>query len=373
MGSDGVNRVLPFSPIYKKDKNREVDFLATYRQMEIYAAGKSDRFDPNTGMYIEGNPAAVGPFSHSPQQTGTNPKGIPDLSLGLYMYLITMNKIVRYCDVRQVSGLNRHWVNRRTSIPTGVIVDPASTATSPYGGEGETLAEKASTFNAVGVDLWKYGMIMGYTFESDYAIKDWSVPGQILRDGAMAISNIIGKHVMIGDGVRKPKGIVPSILAGNVKAGGANATFLAAGAANTYKRPELIKLLTGQTSQAYFEQGNYYLFMNKTTYGKFISIEDGSGRAAFLAYGSRANNIAPGQIFTGESVMLDQNIDDIGAAKQPLVYADPMGHAVMLADGMRIDFSKEYGYAKDTLAYRFIQFAGAVQVDPNMSYSVKST
>lgn len=373
MGTDGVNRVMPFRPIYKskeESKNREVDIHATYRQAEIYASGMAGKFDPITGLYIEGNPSPASPASAAPQTTAVTEKAIPDLSIGLYRYLITMNKIVRYCDVRQVSGLNTHWVNRRTQIPEGVIVDPRTSGGTPYGGEGFTLSEKKLTYDAIGIDLWKYGFIMGYTFESEYAVKDWSVPGQILMDGGTALSNILGKHVMIGDGVRKPMGIVPSIATANQKAAGAHGTFLSA-TGNTYKRPELIKLMTGQTSQAYFEMGNYYLFMNKNTWGNFISIEDGSGRAAFLAYGSRANSITPGQIFTGESVMLDQNIDDIASGKQPLVYADPMGHVVMLADGMRIDFSKEWGFAEDVLAYRFIQFAGAAQVDPNLSYSAK--
>ena len=372
MGTDGINQVMPFRPVYKEKtgnkRNREVDVFATYRQAEIYASGQFGQYDPLTGMRIEGNPANVAPSSAAPQLTTVTPKAIPDLSMGLYRYLITMNKIIRHCDVRQVSGLNRHWVNRRTQIPEGTIVDP--TGTSPYGGEGETLAEKKLTYDAIGIDLWKYGMIIGYTYESEYAVKDWSVPGQILMDGGTAMSNIMGKHVMIGDGTRKPMGIIPSIPAANTFDGKKAATFLAEGAANTWKRPDLVKLMTGQTTQAYFEMGNYYLMMNKNTWGRFISIEDGSGRAAFLAYGSRKNSISPGQIFTGEDVMLDQNIDDIAATKDPIIYANPRGHVVLLADGMRVDFSSEWGYARDVLAYRFIQFAGAAQIDPNMSYKV---
>lgn len=345
---EGRNMVRPFGVVYgKADHNgeRTVDLEATFRAADMLASGAGGKFDPSTGRRLEADLTTV-----------SVPGAIPTLSMALYEYMITMNRVGQFVNVLQTSGINDYQLARRTTVPKATIIGTAANS-----GQGVAIGEQESGFGAAVVfKALKYAFLTQYSYEMMQTIDVFNIASQVVRDGGIGLSNGIGEHLVNGTGTanNQPEGIKTYVAA--------NSTSRVAGIANgqfprAFTPAELMKLV-GSPEQAYYLGSMWRIMCLQETYVGILAITGTDGHGVYRNYENVFDQALNPQ---ASSVLLDKNVDAPGANKEPLILSDFQGYTMRLAGGPRVDMSDHHAFGTDEKTVRFIQHADGHVIDPN--------
>ena len=163
---------------------------------------------------------------------------------------------------------------------------------------------------------------------------------------------------MIGDGGNtQPEGIyhVANTVSGQFVTGTANVDTAFAPEAETFTRYEFLKLFKA-LQPAVHNSGNIRLLTNFATFVDMLGVQNPVGASAFFGsdgYWSRSN------------IVQDEYFPAKANQSTLMIMGDLSAHTVRFSGGPRIDYSTEYGFDKDALAYRFAHYFDAKQIDPN--------
>ena len=135
-----------------------------------------------------------------------------------------------------------------------------------------------------------------------------------------------------------------------------------------FKAENMIQFLMS-FPQAYYKSGAKRIVCNLDTWSKLVSVTDANGNTLFL---NTQSGSIPDSILKFPA-QLEQHMPSIAKDRIPFLVADLKGHLVRFTFGPRIDFSDQVGWEDDTLALRFIQYADAIQKDPNSVRGYKLT
>ena len=366
----GRNEVMPFPAQFGAD-NDTMSLERTYRMAEIVQADKFGLFTAD-GSRVDGHNSPVGKqrrvhailADDADLSSGGGPAAGWDLTtIGgmLVQYMIQMNDFLQWCKVIQTDSINNMIIDRRTEVAAAGRVQQSG-----------TIPSADSTFNNVELNVFKYGVIRQYTFETTMFAEPWSVAQTVAQDGGIALTNGIGQDLVTGGGTTPTpdeiEGIVTYIKANTATTaftGVDNTNFLRG--TNAFGHSQMAQFV-GSLQKEYFRMPSKKMMMPLSIWSKLMGLVDGDERPLFVNAGpnqdSNINNFSLPQYAV--DVVLDENLDPGTATSQvPIVYGDLMGYCARLARGVRVDFSTEYGYANDRLAYRFLQHAGGVVVDIN--------
>jgi len=355
-GSDGKNKVHPIRAIFRSDVEEGVDLEATFRHREILEASKWGEYDPVTGDRLVDMDTRM--LSAAIERTDF---AVPTMVTDLYRFMVNRNWLAQYCRIVQTDNLNNIQVNRRTAVPTAVIIGTAANR-----GESQAISASDSTYSSVVLQAWKYAFYTDHSYEALNSGLPWSITSEIARDGGIALANAIGAHMVTGSGATTGNSPQPQGVSTWIKAtaaaqitGVARANFLAG--TNAFDLGEMIKVLTSQPKE-YMRSPSNLLLMRKSVYAGLLSLADKDGRALFFMQNDPNTGLPMSVI--GQRMEIDENVDDASKANNiPLIMGDFDGMFLRYAGGPRIDYSAHVRFTNDEYRYRFIQHADARIVD----------
>ena len=364
----GENIVHSFPAIFPDTKGINEDdyedkkLEASFRYAEMIKGGVQTKYDPVTGNRIEADfPADYWPWTADQLQDQIGDVdlagALPDIATNLYRYMITDHDLYKYMDIRQYNTLAQVNMVRRLTIPEATVIGNRSNF-----GQMQGIPAKRVTFDTISLGALKYAFIEPFTWESTTSLVGMNMMNELAEAGGRALANGFGRGVITGDGgATKPQGIHWKVkntasqqIAGVAFANAFKGTKL-------FGAEEMIRFLMS-FDEAYYKSGSKRIICNLKTWSQLVSVTDEDGNTIFL--NTQGSGI-PMSILDFP-VALESLVPSATAAGDiPFMIADLKGHLVRFTFGPRIDYSDQVGWEDDTLALRFIQYADAIQKDPN--------
>lgn len=213
--------------------------------------------------------------------------------------------------------------------------------------EGEDLEEDDPQFGKLSLGAYKFGRIVHVPTEltTDNGV---DLEGYLAKASGTACGNALGKHLVIGDGSDKPRGVTLDTTAGATGPTGVSGAF---GAQNTVGQGyDLIIKLYHSVIAPYRRSASCGWVFNDQTAGVLRSIKDDDGNYVLRP------GLAPGAPDTmeGKPVHYDPFVDDIGIGKKPILFGDWNAYVVRLAGGFRFEQSRDYKFGSDMVSFRAI-------------------
>ena len=363
MGEDGRNRVQPYPALFSKENDGKFDLEATERHVEMVMAGAVGKYSPYTGKAVE---AASEPGKNTlpdsdntgePLQDRYGSKygpSIPTLSFDLYRYLLESSVILQYVTIMQTENPSAIVpIQRKTAVPEAVVMGNRNDL-----GQNAKFPEDVFEVDSVSIGMLKFGFMTTYTYELQRSITPWDFAQEVAKDGGGALGEAAGKFAMIGDGGNtQPEGIyhVANTVSGQSVTGTANIDTAFVPDEEAFNRYEFLKLFKA-LQPAVHNAGNIRLLTNFATFVDMLGVQNPVGASAFFGsdgYWSRSN------------IVQDEYFPAKADASTLMIMGDLSAHTVRFSGGPRIDYSTEYGFDRDALAYRFAHYFDAKQIDPN--------
>ena len=354
--SKGVNRVHAMPAVFTPRKvatgpGEEVtiemaDLEASFRYAEIIRAGMADRYDPATGDRVDAAPQTT------PTVTTSVPASIPDLVMDLVRYEIQMNEISQFAQLFQSAGIQDLPFTRRVEIPKAVRV-----------AEDAQIATQNSVYANATCRVFGYKFLSQWSRESEMTIEPWSIMAQAAMDGGMGLGLGTEEELMIGTGTGSNTDAQPQGIHTYAKGLTGSQLVTKTGAAN-FKLgwSEANDVFLGIPT-AYLKSPGLRWFANRASgYKAIVDAKDTQGVPIWKdARVAGTNLVAPLMIPT----TINDNLDDVGNNKFPIVLADLTRYLVRRAGQIRVEPSDEYGYDRDRRTIKFVSYCGGAVLDVN--------
>jgi len=212
-------------------------------------------------------------------------------------------------------------------------------------GEGTTIPTAAPVFGQVTLEAYKYGNLLQLSteFVQDEAV---NVIEYLARATGRAIGNAAGAHFITGDGSDKPRGVAEAAAQGKE----------AATAALT--GDDLIDLAHSVTPGY---RANATWMMNDSTLAYIRKLKSNDDQYLWTP-GLRENE--PGRLL-GRPVVIDPNLDDIGAENRSVLFGDFSGYYIRDVGTVRFERSDEFAFDEDLVTFRALMRTDGDLVDEN--------
>ena len=361
--ADGINRVRAMPAVYTPRKvatgpGEEVtvalaDLEASFKHAEMIRAGVADQYDPVTGKRLDAAPQTT------PTVTTNVPASIPDLTMDLVRYLIQMNVVSQHATMFQSAGIQDLPFTRRIEIPKAVRV-----------GEDTQIATQNSVYANAVAKVFGYKFISQWSRESEMTIEPWSIMSQVAMDGGMGLGLGTEEELMIGTGTGANTDAQPQGIATYAKSLTGEQLISKTGAATFALGWEEANDVFLGIPTAYLRSPGLRWFANRSSgYKSIVDAKDTQGRPIWVDSRTAGSSlVAPLNIPT----TLNDNLDDVGNNKFPIILADLMRYLVRQAGTIRVEPSDEYGYSQDRRSIKFVAYSGGAVLDVN-PYAVLKT
>ena len=199
-------------------------------------------------------------------------------------------------------------------------------------GEGSVIPTNAPTFGSVTLEAFKYGNLLQLSseFVQDEAV---NVIDYLARATGRELGNLSGEHFVTGDGDAKPRGVATAASEGTEAAAAAltgdDLIDLAHSVAIPYRRNA--SWMMNDSTLAYIRK----LKSNDDQYLWQPGLRDGE----------------PGRLL-GRPVVIDPNLDDIGAGNTSVLYGDFSGYYIRDVGSVRFERSDEFAFNEDLVTFR---------------------
>jgi HK97 family phage major capsid protein len=193
--------------------------------------------------------------------------------------------------------------------------------------------------------------ISAYTYTSGFI----KVPFTMLEDNNINLSGytqeaigvrlerIMNRHMTVGTGVNQPKGIIPASSVGIT------------GASTAISFDNIIDL-QHSVNRAYRKGAGVAFMFSDDTLKVLRKIKDNDGKYIWQPADARTG--APGTIL-GEKYIINDDMDSIGAGKEPLIFGDLNSYMIRQVNGSRIKRLEERFAEFDQVAFLgFMRFDG---------------
>ena len=347
---------MPFPTVHAEDGYADLE--ATFRLADIVQADKYGLYKA-TGERVDGHNAPVGRERVLQAQVQTTGDWTLTTIAGMLVnYLVNLNEMLMFCKVIQSNAINQMQITRRTAL------DDASQVA-----ESADIGLDDSTYQNVDLPVFKFGQIRQYTAETMMTEDVWSMAQSVAFDGGIGLANGIGEALVTGSGSSQPLGIstwIKSAGAATRRHMGPAANAFLTGAQG-FKHSQMASFI-GSLSKEYFKVPSKKILMRLSVWSNLIGVPIASDDNRPIFVNGPPNqdiNIANMSLPQyAVDIILDENLDvGTAASEVPMIYGDFNGYCARLAGGPRIDFSTEFGFRQDRLAYRFLQHAGGTVVD----------
>lgn len=225
--------------------------------------------------------------------------------------------------------------------------DSAATITP----EGDPIAESDPSLGSTTLGAFKYAFLTSITRELAED-NTFDVEGYIAAQVGDALGNGLGAHLVAGNGIGQPSGILAAATTGVTGA---------AAVAGAFNADNLIDLYHSVNS-AYARSSSAAWLMRNSTLAAVRKLKDTQGRYLFdlevpIGYPGAAGTLL------GRPVFVDPNIPAVGLGAKSVLFGDMSKVFVRVVKGVRLERSMDYGFNTDHIYWRGVLRADGALVD----------